>query len=100
MGYLWAYVITKVNTKIDLFIRSFVIFDIRNDLTLLRLSDINRKFKNMQLNKPLNEQFRIFGDSAYKMQSHILSYLSGETITETAKAYNYAMKSVRISIEW
>ena len=38
--------------------------------------------------------------SAYKIQSHIFSYISGVETTNTAKLYNYAMKSVRISIEW
>lgn len=34
------------------------------------------------------------------MQSHLFSYLGGSDLVETAKIYNYAMKSVRISIEW
>ena len=72
----------------------------RNDLTLLRLSDMNNRFKTMQMDKPIEKLLRIFGDSAYKIQSHIFSYIHGENLTETSKAYNYAMKTVRISIEW
>ena len=54
----------------------------------------------MQSGKSREEQIRIFGDSAYKIQSHIFSYITGENVANTSKLYNYAMKSVRISIEW
>ena len=51
--------------------------------------------------------FIIFGDSAYKLQSHLRSYFKiacYEHLSQEDKAHlkdwNYRMKSVRISIEW
>ena len=37
----------------------------RNDLAVLRMSDINERMANLQINKPV--QYIIFGDSAYKL---------------------------------
>jgi hypothetical protein len=44
----------------------------RNDLTLLRNSNINDRIAALQVDSP--NQLIIFGDSAYKRQSHITSY--------------------------
>ena len=40
------------------------------------------------------------GDSAYKKKSHITSYHRADELIEDFKAWNNAMKKVRISIEW
>jgi len=48
----------------------------RNDLCLLRESEINDRMSQAQLNE--RNQFIIFGDSAYKEQSHISSYYKGQ----------------------
>lgn len=65
----------------------------RNDLYLLRKTDVNNKMRALT-------SLYIFGDSAYKTQSNISSYLSKEALPEVFAKWNYAMKSVRISIEW
>jgi hypothetical protein len=74
----------------------------RNDLTLLRISDINDRLHALHANDPID--YIIFGDSAYKRRSNITSYVSaaaGEVaIDPLFKAWNKAMKTVRISIEW
>ena len=48
----------------------------RNDLCLLRESEINDRMSQAQLNE--RNQFIIFGDSVYKEQSHISSYYKGQ----------------------
>jgi hypothetical protein len=59
----------------------------RNDLRLFRESNINERMRNAG-------NWIVFGDSAYKDHSNCKSYRPGEN------AFNHAMKSVRISIEW
>jgi hypothetical protein len=60
----------------------------RNDLFLFRESNINDRIRR------LGRNWVIFGDSAYKDQSNCHSYREGDA------AFNHAMKSVRISVEW
>jgi hypothetical protein len=70
----------------------------RNDLTLLRLSRIVDRFQEEQQGNIL--QYIMMGDSAYKKKSHITSYHRADELIEDFKAWNNAMKKVRISIEW
>lgn len=72
----------------------------RNDLALLRESDINDTFARLQLAS--NTDYVIFGDSAYKRQSHIRSYFSAQEEDEegTRMQWNRHVKRLRISIEW
>jgi hypothetical protein len=70
----------------------------RNDLTLLRESDINSTFARIQLNSPTD--YVIFGDSAYKRQSHLRSYFGPNENVEDSARWNRRMKRLRISIEW
>jgi hypothetical protein len=74
----------------------------RHDLTLLRLSNIN--FRVGEEQDGSEEQFIIFGDSAYSRMSHLLSYYTPYMGTESLWDYfikwNKGMKHVRISIEW
>ncbi len=72
----------------------------RNDLELLRLSDINERVAAMQTGGEADHI--IFGDSAYKPRSHIRSYyFAGEQGSPADYwRWNNAMKRVRISIEW
>jgi hypothetical protein len=76
----------------------------RNDLALLRISNINERMRELQAEE--DEQFIIFGDSAYKRLSHIATYLNasndapGQIPVECRKAFNGCVKKLRISIEW
>ena len=77
----------------------------RNDLALLRISNINERFRELQEDLAPEDQTVTFGDSAYKKQSHIRTYLSeGEVVgaraVEYRKAFNGCSKKIRISIEW
>ena len=67
----------------------------KHDLRLLRKSDINRRLADIQAAFPLNQQIRIFGDSAYPMSSHLFTYFD-DTNYPNLKDYNYGLKSVRI----
>ena len=69
----------------------------RNDLTLLRESDINDRFARLQIHAPVD--FIIFGDSAYRRRSHCRSYFSVlENVIDSAR-WNRRMKRLRISID-
>jgi hypothetical protein len=80
----------------------------RNDLDLLRESNIHDRIANLQ--RGCIYQLKMFGDSAYKVRSHMRSYFSVKDLrasnlyreeeVQAFKAWNYKMKTVRISIEW
>lgn len=46
----------------------------RNDNSVLRMSNINTRMADIQVDEPLESQYIIMGDSAYNKQSHITSY--------------------------
>jgi len=77
----------------------------RNDLELLRDSRINERIGEVQAGDV--DHVKIFGDSAYKVRSHMRSYYKLKDLKNvltddkyaTLKDWNYKMKTVRISIE-
>ena len=69
----------------------------RNDLTLLRQSNIVERIKQLQVGA--SNQYVIFGDSAYKKMSHLRSYFSVDEFPDFV-IWNQKLKSVRIAIEW
>lgn len=70
----------------------------RNDLAVLRMSNINERFALLQRGSP--EQYVIFGDSAYHTQSHLRSYYRNFDEHGVRGRFNTRMKKVRIAIEW
>jgi hypothetical protein len=70
----------------------------RNDMHLLRDSDLVNRFSDLQLNE--ERQYIIMGDSAYNKQSHLTSYHKRDDQIPGFKTWNLAMKRCRISIEW
>ena len=70
----------------------------RNDLAVLRRSNINDRFAALQHSGDI--QYIIFGDSAYKKKSHITSYKKFQDMNRSQVHWNKSMKHVRISIEW
>jgi hypothetical protein len=70
----------------------------RNDLYLFGLSEINERFRVEQLDE--EKQYVIFGDSAYKVQSHCRSYYKADEGLANHEGCNCALKHVRVSIEW
>jgi len=69
----------------------------RNDLTLLRQSRINDRLAELQMG--MAKQSKMFGDSIYPFQSHLMSYWT-EDPDEFQARLNFSVKSVRIAIEW
>jgi hypothetical protein len=70
----------------------------RNDLTVLRESKIVYRLQAIQLGH--ENQYVLFGNSAYKKQSHLTSYFKDDTQIEEHAEWNKRLKHVRISIEW
>ena len=48
----------------------------RNDLALLRSSNINDRMRELQEDDDEEDQCSLFGDSAYKKMSHLGTYLN------------------------
>jgi hypothetical protein len=69
----------------------------RNDLTLLRESDIVNRLREVQNGQ--EHQYVMFGDSAYKKQSHLTSYFKDDDEIEEHVKWNKRLKAVRIAIE-
>ena len=59
---------------------------------------MNDRMKESCLEAGLEYDYYIFGDSAYKVDTHIRSYVN--VTTQEERRWNGAMKHVRISIEW
>jgi hypothetical protein len=70
----------------------------KNDLSLLRQSDLNRKLRNLQIG--IARQLTIYGDSIYPRLSHLKSSWRHIDATADQKAENKAYTKVRVSIEW
>ena len=68
----------------------------RHDVTLFRESEINTRFRDLQLGR--RNQATIFGDSAYVQLSHTRSYFKRGS--EEEARWNRRMKRIRVSIEW
>ena len=70
----------------------------RNDWFLLMDSQINNKFQEIQ--EADEDQYVIFGDSAYGRDTHVMTYHSIVDDDAEKSTWNKCMKHVRISIEW
>jgi hypothetical protein len=72
----------------------------KHDVRLLRWSDINDRIAAANTNATDGSEYEycIFGDSAYRVDTHLRSYLVSQNAAESS--WNTAMKTVRISIEW
>lgn len=70
----------------------------RNDMSLYRKSNINDRIKEQIELLHLLYDYCIFGDSAYKTDTNIRSYIEFDDVA--SRRWNGAMKRVRISIEW
>jgi len=70
----------------------------RNDLTLLRESDLENRLNALFINDV--DKFKVYGDSIYPHLAYITSSHRSHNLTRRQKDENYFYKSVRISIEW
>jgi hypothetical protein len=70
----------------------------RNDLHLLRQSEINTRLLNLQRGRGF--QLTIYGDSIYPRLSHLHTSWRQRGATAAQKKENKAYSKVRIAIEW
>ena len=76
----------------------------QNDLYLLGESNILDRWLNIVRELPRQNEnipeMKIFGDSAYKFRQHLFTYFSRQHNQQCSELLNYALKAVRISIQW
>ena len=60
----------------------------RNNLVLLRESNINHRVPILQIGEP-DMQLKIFGGSIYPHLSHVYAYRKGQNLTEAQRAFNH-----------
>ena len=66
----------------------------RHDSTMLQQSGLSRVAHS-------NDQpLCLYGDSAYPLRIHLQAPFQGRVLTDEMQAYNKAMSSVRVSMEW
>jgi hypothetical protein len=67
----------------------------RHDIALLRSSNIGEKW---MASAPANSY--MYGDPAYPLRAWLLSPYKGTNLTPKQTAFNTAMSSVRVTVEW
>ena len=70
----------------------------RHDSFLLGDSMLNDRLQLWQQNEPV--QYKVYGDSAYPVQSHISRGHKGVALTEAQQRENRDMSAARICVEW
>jgi hypothetical protein len=73
-----------------------------SDLTWLTESDINGKLESLQLQNgiPLDEMYKIYGDSIFPWLSCLLSRYHGPNLTAVQDLENEVMSGEREHVEW
>ena len=66
---------------------------------MLGESGLMRKLERVA-HSPTGEALCIYGDPAYPLRIHLQAPFRDANFTEEMKAYNKAMSSVRVSVEW
>ena len=70
----------------------------RNDLKLLRESELNQKFEQLQIGRPI--QLKFYGDSIYPRLSLRHSSWRSNNLCQWQQEENRRYTKVRVSIEW
>ncbi|CAM9718435.1 unnamed protein product, partial [Phaeothamnion confervicola] len=70
----------------------------RHESHLLARSNLNNRMATAQAGNP--RQYKIYGDAAYPMLSHISRGCRGAVFTPPQRACNLAMSEARIFVEW
>ncbi|CAM9181472.1 unnamed protein product, partial [Pylaiella littoralis] len=70
----------------------------RNDALLLSRSGLNGRLAAVQAGNPV--QFKVYGDAAYPVSSHVDRGFRGANLTVAQKTYNRELSKVRVSVEW
>lgn len=71
----------------------------RHDAYLLRTSNLNSRLAAVQ-NPDAEVQYKVYGDAAYPLLSHVRRGFRGASLTDEQKAFNMANSAMRISVEW
>ena len=70
----------------------------RHDAFMLRASGLQNKLAT--ITKQDGSPYVIYGDPAYGISRTILAPYRGSRLTPQQQAFNTAMSSVRVSVEW
>ena len=70
----------------------------RNDAFLVTNSELNNRLAAAQAGRPV--QYKIYGDAAYSITSHISRGYGGVNVTAAQREWNRQMSSARICVEW
>ncbi|CAN0321355.1 unnamed protein product, partial [Pylaiella littoralis] len=70
----------------------------RHDALLLARSGLNGRLTNLQAENPV--QYKLFGDAAYPIISHVDRGFRGANLTDAQRTYNRQLSKVRVSVEW
>ena len=70
----------------------------RNDAFLVTNSELNNRLAAAQAGRPV--QYKIYGDAAYSITSHISRGYRGANVTVAQREWNRQMSSARICVEW
>jgi hypothetical protein len=70
----------------------------RNDGYLLAQSQINRRLAQAQVGAPI--QYKLYGDAAYRTDTHITSGHKGANLTRAQVQENRSMSKARECVEW
>ncbi|CAN0455877.1 unnamed protein product, partial [Pylaiella littoralis] len=70
----------------------------RHDSLLLSRSGLNGRLAALQEGN--TTQYRVYGDAAYPILSHVDRGFRGEGLTDAQKAYNKELSKVRVAVEW
>jgi hypothetical protein len=71
----------------------------KHDAGMLGESGLMRELERVA-HSPTGEALCIYGDPAYPLRIHLQAPFRDANLTEEMKAYNKAMSSVRVSVEW
>jgi hypothetical protein len=72
---------------------------VKHDIAIYRESGIEDKLE-MHAYAPDMIPLQIYGDPAYGLNEHLISHYRGIDLTEEQKAFNKAMASIHIVVEW
>ncbi|CAN0156310.1 unnamed protein product, partial [Pylaiella littoralis] len=70
----------------------------RHDALLLARSGFNGRLANLQAGNPA--QYKVFGDAAYPIISHVDRGFRGANLTYAQRTYNRQLSKIRVSVEW
>ena len=70
----------------------------RHDTHLLHTSGLNGTLAELQEGNPI--QYKVYGDAAYPIMSHVTRGFLGANLNDAQKMYNKRLASVRVSVEW